>query len=395
MSMGSSAVKMSLISLLAASLLACATTSVKSTQYVQAVQDRTPVAENLLMDVGVTVFDPGIDELKRKEEERVSPEIRNAEARYAPYLLAETLQRSGNWGVVRVLPNETTTMDIYLHGQILQSDGEGMIIKVSVRDSTGLLWYTKNYEEHISKFNYEASQRQSNDPFQVIYNTIANDLLAWRKANLSDERIARIRTVSELQFARNFAPEIFAEYVQVNRRGITEIVRLPAANDPSLARIREIRQRDNLFVDTVQDYYANYAKQMRVPYDSWREQSYEATMALEQLEGAARRRLLAGTAAIVGGIAAATSSNGAVRAGSLLGVGAGAYLIKDSFDKRAEAEIHIAALQELGESLESAVAPKRIDLDDRTVMLTGTVEEQYKQWREILVDIYNAETGGI
>lgn len=388
-------IKLAFISALSAALMACATTSVKSTEYVQIVQDTTAISEDLLMDIGVTVFDPGIDELDRKEEERVSPEIRNAEARYAPYMLAETLQRSGNWGVVRVLPNETTTMDVYLHGQILQSDGEGMIIKVTVRDSTGLLWYTKEYEEHISKFSYEATQRQANDPFQVIYNNIANDLLAWRKANLNDQKIARIRTVSELQFARNFAPEIFNEYLRVNNRGITEIVRLPADNDPSLERIRTIRQRDNLFVDTVQEYYANYARQMRVPYDSWREQSYEATMELDQLEASARRRMLAGTMAIVGGIAAATSNNGAVRTGSLVGVGAGAYMIKSSFDKRAEAEIHIAALQELGESLESEVAPKMIDLDDRTVMLSGTVEEQYSQWREILVEMYEAETGGI
>ena len=229
----------------------------------------------------------------------------------------------------------------------------------------------------------------------MIYNNIANDLLAWRKANLKDAQIANIRTVSELQFARNFAPEIFDEYLRVNNRGITEVQRLPADNDPSLVRIREIRQRDNLFVDTVQDYYANYARQMRVPYDSWREQSYEATIELDQLEASARRRLLGGAAAIVGGIAAATSNNAAVQTGSLVGVGAGAYMIKSSFDKRAEAEIHIAALQELGESLESEVAPKMIDLDDRTVMLTGTVEEQYKQWREILVDLYHEETGGI
>jgi hypothetical protein len=383
-----------LLGLVGATLIACSTTTVKSTEYVQVVQDTAP-NEDLLMDIGVTVFDPGIDELDRDEEERVSPEIRNAEARYAPYLLAETLQRSGNWGVVRVLPNETSTTDIYIHGQILQSDGEGMRINVSVRDSTGAIWYTREYEEHISEFAYEASQRQANDPFQVVYNNIANDLLAWRKANLTEQRIASIRTISELQFARNFAPELFEQYLSVNNRGITQIERLPADNDPALERIREIRQRDNLFVDTVQDYYANYARQMRVPYDSWREQSYHATMTLDQVEASERRRFVAGTLAIVGGIAAATSSNAAVQTGALAGVGAGVYMIKSGFDKNAEAEIHIAALQELGESLEQEVAPRMIDLDDRTIMLNGTVEEQYQQWREILVDMYKAETGGI
>ncbi len=384
-----------MLGLVSSAVIACSTTSVKTTEYVQIVQDQTPIAEDLLMDIGITVFDPGIDELDRDEEERVSPEIRNAEARYAPFMLAETLQSSGNWGVVRVLPNETSTMDVYLHGQILQSDGEGMIIKVTARDSSGTLWYTKEYEEHISQFSYEQTQRQANDPFQVIYNNIANDLLAYRKLNLNDQRIRQIRTISELQFARDFAPDVFDSYLTVNNRGITQIVSLPAANDPSLARIREIRQRDNLFVDTVQDYYATYARQMRVPYDSWREQSYHATMTLDRLEASARRRFIAGTAAIVGGIAAASSSNASVRTGSLVGVGAGAYMVKSGFDVSAEAKIHIAALQELGESLEAEVEPKSIELDDRTVMLTGTVQEQYSQWREILADIYEAETGDI
>ena len=376
-------------------LAACSTTSVKTTEYVQVVRDTAPMPEDLLLDVGVTVFDPGIDEIDEDDLDRVSPEIRNAEARYAPYLLAETLQRSGNWGVVRVLPNETTTMDVYIHGQILQSDGEGMVEDVTVRDSSGAIWYTKTYEEHISKFNYEPTQRQANDPFQVVYNSIANDLLAWRKSRVDEERIREIRTISELQFARNFAPELFGQYLAVDNRGIARVARLPAENDPAMQRIREIRQRDNLFVDTVQDYYATYARQMRVPYDSWRQQSYEATMELDQLEASARRRFIGGAAAIVAGIAGATSSNAAVQTGGLVGVGAGAYMIKSGFDKNAEAQIHIAALQELGESLEREVAPKAIELDDRTVMLTGTVEQQYSQWRELLIEIYEAETGNL
>lgn len=376
-------------------LAACSTTSVKTTEYVQVVRDTAPMPEDLLLDVGVTVFDPGIDEIDEDDLDRVSPEIRNAEARYAPYLLAETLQRSGNWGVVRVLPNETTTMDVYIHGQILQSDGEGMVVDVTVRDSSGAIWYTKTYEEHISKFNYEPTQRQANDPFQVVYNSIANDLLAWRKSRVDEERIREIRTISELQFARNFAPELFGQYLAVDNRGIARVARLPAENDPAMQRIREIRQRDNLFVDTVQDYYATYARQMRVPYDSWRQQSYEATMELDQLEASARRRFIGGAAAIVAGIAGATSSNAAVQTGGLVGVGAGAYMIKSGFDKNAEAQIHIAALQELGESLEREVAPKAIELDDRTVMLTGTVEQQYSQWRELLIEIYEAETGNL
>jgi hypothetical protein len=32
-----------------------------------------------------------------------------------------------------------------------------------------------------------------------------------------------------------------------------------------------------------------------------------------------------------------------------------------------------------------------ISLEDRTIQLSGTIEDQYSQWREILSDIYAAE----
>ena len=148
-----------------------------------------------------------------------------------------------------------------------------------------------------------------------------------------------------------------------------------------------------MFIDTVQDYYATYNRQMKLPYDSWREQSYFETITLRELEASSRRQFIAGAAAVLGGIAAASSGNYAAQTGGIVGVGAGAYLIKSGFDKRAEAQIHVAALEELGQSLENEVAPRVINLDDRTVTLTGNVEEQYSQWKQILADMYAADVG--
>ena len=34
-----------------------------------------------------------------------------------------------------------------------------------------------------------------------------------------------------------------------------------------------------------------------------------------------------------------------------------------------------------------------IELEDRTITLTGSVEDQYQQWRELLRQIYAAEVG--
>ena len=373
---------------------ACATHTVKTTSYTPVVQDSQDVPEEYLLDVGVSLFDPGIDEFLGDDEDTANPEIRVAESRYAPYLLAETLQRSANWGIVRVMPNSESPMDVQVNGTILRSNGEAMIIRVEVNDSRGRHWYTEEYEEVISQFSYDPQNRQKNDPFQVIYNKIANDLLAYRQRNIDASEVQEIRTVSELLFAQRFSDDAFGNYLARDRNGEYQLTALPADNDPLLGRIRSIRERDFMFIDTVQDYFATYVRQMRLPYDSWREQSYQETITLRELEASARRRFIAGAAAVVGGIAAASNGgNWATQAGGATAVGAGAFLVKSGFDKQAEARIHMQALEELGESLENAVAPQVINLDDRTITLSGSVEEQYGQWRDILADLYAAEMG--
>jgi hypothetical protein len=377
-------------------LAGCNTHTVKTTSYISIVQDSQNVPEDLLLDVGVSVFDPGIDEIEKRDEETTNHEIRVAESRYAPFLLAETLQRSANWGIVRLMPNNESPMDVIINGTILQSDGEAMQIRIAVTDSSGREWYTKVYSELISQFSYEPSQRQQADPFQVIYNKISNDLLEYRKRNLTNQQIVEVRTISELLFARRFSPEVFDSYLTTDRQGNLSITALPAETDPVLQRVRDIRERDFMFIDTVQDYYATYVRQMRLPYDTWRALSYDETIELRELRASANRRFVAGAAAVLGGLAAATSGgNYATQTGGAIGVGAGAYLIKSGFDKRAEAKLHSDALEELGESLENEVAPRVFSLDDRTITLTGSVEEQYAQWKDVLADIYASEVGDI
>ena len=372
----------------------CATHTVKTTSYTPVIQDSQNISEDFLLDVGVAIFDPGIDELDDDQEQVTNHQVRLAESRYAPYLLSETLQRSANWGIVRLMPNANSPMDVFINGVILESNGELMGMRVEVSDSTGRHWYTKEYDQAISQFSYDSSQRQQNDPFQILYNNIANDLLAWRKDNLEEAEITEIRTISEMLFAKRFSSEVFDGYLSQDRNGVYQITSLPADNDPLLQRIRDIRERDFMFIDTVQDYYATYVRQMRLPYDSWREQSYHETIELRELEASAKRRFIAGAAAVVGGLAAATQgSNYGTQVGGAFGVGAGAYLIRSGFDKRAEARMHMEALEELGQSLESEVAPQVINLEDRTITLTGSVEEQYEQWREILADLYAVEVG--
>ena len=376
---------------LALVMAGCVNQTVKSTSVpqVQTLEEQLPEAQ--LLDVGVVIFDPGLD--VDEDADFLYPEVRRAEARYMPYLLVESIQSSGAWGAVRVVPNERQAMDLLVSATILQSHGEELKLSVVAKDAMGYTWLDKEYENKASKYSYETARTRF-DPFQAVYNQIANDLLQILKTK-EPEQLSSIRLVNELRFAQSFSPDAFEGYLSQNRKGIYSIERLPAQDDPMLLRVRKIRERDYLFIDTLQEYYASFNGQMVGPYQEWRKQSYVEAVALEELRAEARRRLIAGAVAVAAGIAGAASDNSGARSASNVAIAGGGYLIKSGLDKRAEADIHVQALEELGVSLESEIAPQIIELEDRTITLTGSVEDQYQQWRELLRQIYQAEVGTI
>jgi hypothetical protein len=373
-------------------LAACVNQTVKSTSVpqVQTLENQLPEAQ--LLDVGVQVFDPGLD-ADPDEADFVYPEVRRAEARYMPYLLVEAIQSSGAWGAVRMVPGQPQAMDILVEARIVESHGEELKLDVTATDATGLVWLEREYESKASRYSYETS-RTLFDPFQAVYNQIANDLLAILK-DQPPARLSTIRLVNELRFAQSFSPDAFEGYLSQNSKGVYEIQRLPARNDPMLQRVRKIRERDYLFIDTLQDYYASFNGQMLGPYQEWRKQSYTEAVALQELRAESQRRLIAGVISVAAGIAGAASDNRGSRAAGNVAIAGGGYLIKSGLDKRAEADIHVQALEELGVSLEAEIAPQIIELDDRTITLTGTVQDQYDQWRELLRQIYEAEVGAL
>ena len=376
--------------LLCATLPACVNQTIKSTSVPAVQTPSTQVAENQLLDASIAIFDPGLDDYD--EDLLVYPEVRKAEARYMPTLLSDSMQDSGAWGAVRVVPNDKQISDLMVTGKILYSDGEKLELHIVATDSRSVEWLNKKYISHASRYAYTASTRGNHDPFLAVYNTIANDLLQIMETLQTRDR-ENIRLVTELLFAQSFSPDAFAGYLEKNRTGRTLVMRLPAEDDPMLERIRGIRDRDHVFIDTMQGHYEGFNDQMLDPYQEWRKLSYEEAVALQELKRESTQRLIAGGLAVLAGIAAASSGDGASRTAGNVAILGGGYLLKSGLEKRNEAEIHVEALEELGQSLEAEITPQVIDLEDRTVMLSGNVEDQYAQWRELLADIYRAEIG--
>ena len=363
-----------------------------STQLLLNTPSRT-VPESTLLDIGILSLNAGLE--LTDEEDTVFPEIRFAEAIYFSNQLAKILEKSGGWGAVRVVPNKDIIVDLTVTGTILQSDGETLDLDIAVIDSHGKRWFAKRYKQIVGKYAYDRRLKSLGDPFQNLFIRIANDMLAY-KENLSDRQAQQLRQLSELRFAKLFSPQAFDAYVGEKRDGTLTIERLPAANDSILLRVLKIRQRDYLYIDSMQDYYDAFSQQMHLPYQDFRRSSYDSVVRARQLKKQGNRRIMVGISAVLASIygrSQATST--AINDASIATAAAGGYAIKSGLEKKQQAASYNEAVAEMGVSLEAEIAPQIIKLEDQTITLTGSVQTQYQQWQALLQKIYRQERGDL
>jgi hypothetical protein len=350
-----------------------------------------PIAEEALLDVGIPVLNDGL--YLTDDEDTVFPEVRFAEAIYFSNQLAKVLEKSGAWGAIRVTPSDDVIMDLYITGTILQSDGETMNLEIQVKDSSGKQWFSKNYQQAVGKYAYDRRLKSLGDPFQNLFVRIANDLLSYRE-KLSSQRAIELRTISELRFAKRFSAQAFDSYISEKRDGTLVIDKLPADNDSILVRVRKIRERDYLYIDTMQDYYDGFTQQMHLAYQDFRRASYDSVVKARQLDKQGNRRIVAGIGAILAGIYGRSEADTRIaRDAGTATAAVGGFAIKSGLEKKQQASAYNESVAEMGSSLEAEIAPQVIELEDRTVTLTGTVQAQYQQWQELLQKIYQQERG--
>lgn len=383
-------------------LTACVCTGCTVSEVITA--EKTPlkvasldISENMLLDVGIMTFDAGVPEENDADESGVYEEVRLAETRYLPYHLKTTLQGTGFWGAVRVIPSRYVFTDVILTGAIEQSDGEFVTLHVNAEDSRGLHWFEKSYSMQTGVMSYADNRDLSKDPYQKVFNEIANDLRAYAAA-LTPDDIARIRQISELKFFADMAPTVFSEYLATDEDGMTSLVRLPARNDPMVERLKQIRSRDQLVIDTLNEHYANFYYGIAIPYESWRQTAREQAVSYRQVKRSATMRALLGVVVVAGSLSidTSTSSRSASRArqaAQYVGIDRGIDTIVSAWQLRRSANIHRENIKELSESFGAEAAPMVVRVEGETRRLTGTAEAQYQSWRKLLKDLYKAESG--
>ncbi len=375
----------------------CAVQELVIAQETELVVATTSIDEALLLDVGIVEFDAQIPKGNRPEKTGIYDDIRRAEAKYIPYHLKTTLQGAGHWGAVRVIPSENAFTDVIVKGSIEKSDGEIIEIEISVHDATGRHWFTNSYETVTGLTSYSKRRDRRRDPYQKVFNDFANDL-HQHAALMLPKQLQQTRQVSELKFFQDMSPTAYSGYLAYDKKGLISVNRLPAENDPSVGRMRQIRERDRLVVDTLNEHYANFYYGIAIPYRNWRKNSRAETVKYRQEKRSAKIQALVGVVVLAGStqIKSNSSSRNTRNINNALqyqGITRGLNTVFAALRRNRDAGLHLDAIAELSESFGNEAAPMVVNVEGQERRLTGTAEAQFESWRQLLREIYEAETG--
>ena len=356
------------------------------------------VSQSRRLDVIVAEFDPGLpDDPDDYEDEGVWPELRRAESRKWALDMKTALQDTGAFGDLWVAPDATATADLYVQGKILESNGEDARMEITVTDSTNRRWMRKAYSQRVKEHWHRDPRNRGKNPYAALFAEAAEDV-AEALEDRDDRTLEQIRATSEIRFAASFAPEAFDGYLSRTKSRVTLRAR-PAAGDPMLARTNAILVRERLFLDDTQQDYARFEGRMAESYAVWQEQSLLEAKAARtaKVKGVAQTIgavILTGVA-IAGAVASAGSMDVSDQAAGMVTMGAGlvgaAVLGEAGSQNLKEARAHREALAELGESIDLEVAERNVSFEGQTVKLTGTLREQYQQWRAFLAKMHAVE----
>jgi hypothetical protein len=342
------------------------------------------------MQVGVQVFRQGNTTEKAMEDQHSSEQIRQTEVQFMPYHLKKTLDQTGYWGEVQVVPENARGLDVVVSGTVISSNGEEMALDVQVADSQGYVWIDRVYRDRLDRQDYEEIEVGKKDPYQNIYNAIANDMAAVRR-QLDPLQVRRLRLTSQLLFAAELLPDAYKEYVREGPDGKLELLRLPAEDDPMWIRVNQISRRNEMFFGALNAIYEPFYEQMWSPYSDWRRYNMVERMSIRQARSDSIKQTAAGIIMIATAILLEMKDvDNASTIRDVLVIG-GTQVVINGVNISKRAEIHQESLRELSDSFSSDARTVRVQLEGRTVALTGSVEEQMDQWKELLRQLYAEE----
>ncbi|MCY3885126.1 MAG: hypothetical protein OXG24_09475 [Gammaproteobacteria bacterium] len=363
--------------------------------------------------LAIPVLDPGIPtSSKEQHDQGIWPELRKSESVWTAFKLKEWMHRYNQFDEIIVSADTSVSADVYLIGKILKSDGETLSIQYQVVDATGSVWFADEKDSYRVEVGWHQRNEGSNkDPFDPLYNSIAETVYEALKdrgkahvknkedssrrsrnqgASLSD--LDRIELTRDLAFARFLSPDEFGDSI-VASNGRYQIQYIPTRDGSDWARIESIQTREDAFVDVVEKYYTEFVENIEDDYRQWQ---YDSFPIAREIRIAKRNRAIhgaVGTVLLVASVAAAKDGaaddgDGSAELGTKLGAAIGSSLIVSSFIQNERRKGAVDEINELGGNLHNSLKPTRIDLNGKVITLSGTVHDQFTQWRAMLTEMY-------
>jgi hypothetical protein len=289
--------------------------------------------------------------------------LRDAEAGYLPILLKNVLISSQQWGAIRVIPETDDSAEVQINATIIELSPTDISLHVIVADSRGKTWIDKTYRDTARDHQYMPNNLGEEDPYLDLFEAIANDMLKARAALVLKE-LDNILDISTLKYAIALSPESFADFLTYDESGHANLTGLPATSDTMYKRVNKIRDSEYKFVDAMDEQFDALFDKMQKSYPYWREYSYELIVYNERLGKEEKKNRP-----------------------SYRGLG----VVEDVYSDYREYKLNEDALRELSQSLETEIRPTVAEYEGQVIELSGTFSNQYKQWRRILQDIYQAE----
>jgi hypothetical protein len=317
------------------------------------------------LNLSIEVFSPGIPEDASTHREReVFPRIREFEALLLPFALRETLANTGQWGAVRIVPEPDPAAELFISGKILRSDGDILELYIRAVDASAAVWIDKVYSGAAKAVRSREESESGARAYQSLYNAIAADLAAAAASHAQDS----LAELSMLRYAAQLAPSVFESYLATTVEGNYKIVRLPAENDPTVQRIQRIREVEYLMTDAIDEKFQQLHGDIAPTYDVWREyrQGYKEFQKKETLRLA--------------------NSDPNDRPGSY-------EAIVRSYDNYRWARMAKQEQEAWADAFDNEVGPAVNRIEERVAELDDWVDDNYAEWRRLLTEIFELETG--
>lgn len=309
------------------------------------------------LDIGITIS----SDIPLQSGTAMEGAFRETEAQLLGAKQRRVFENAGQWGVVRLYPQPSLIPQLMLDMVVLQSDGRQLRVHAMLTGVHGATLLSDTYLDYASSEGVLTADNE--DPFTDLFHRIHNDVAT--KVALMPESEDYLRQLSFLRYAQQLAPQAFEAYL--SREGESwQLLRAPAEQDPMHQRISKLREYELLFVDTIDEQLTSALREIDTAYRLWLRASKE------QLDWLEKRR------------ARGVNAEG---------------LADDSAFARHQAvyaayrslKIHEQELFELVLDLESESRSTALEIEETVVTLEGTLEQQYREWREALAKIMMLE----